>query len=308
MTPIPAPSGARASTPRAAVPYGHIACCVDGHPVSLEAADEAARLRSFAPGRLTFLHASESLPVIGAFPAGVAVPFVEDEETRRRLGAWIDEIARTRSGRGELLDGYPPRVIVDWIGENGADLVIAGAHRGAGERFLLGGFATYLAGHSPCSVLIVRPGSTTTKSRGVPYRHIAVCIDDSEPSRRALQEARVLAAAGADTLSIVHVAQWPMSHVVMGYAEVPDPTDTLVRAERWLSDQVTEVPGATGVFLKGYPPAVVCDWATEAAPDLIVAASHRGRLDRFLLGSFAHYVAYHAPCEVLLTRAPGHPA
>jgi nucleotide-binding universal stress UspA family protein len=304
VTPISTRSSGRATRPQATIPYRHIACCVDGDPVSITAADEAARLRSFAPGRLTFLHASEALPVIGAFPAGMALPFVEDEATRKRLATWIHEIARTRSGQGELLDGYPPRAIVDWITDNGADLVIAGAHRGAGERFLLGGFATYLAGHSPCSVLVVRPGSTTAMSRGVPYRHIAVCVDDSEPSRRALQEARLLAAAGADTLSIVHVAHWPMSHIVMGYAEVPDPTDTFVRAEQWLRDQAGKVDEATAVFLTGYPPAAVCDWAHETAPDLIVAASHRGRLDRFLLGSFARYVAYHAPCEVLLTRAP----
>ncbi len=287
---------------RSALPYHHIACCIDDSLVAVEAADEAARLRSFSPGRLTFLHAVEPSPVVGAFPPLHGVPMAAED--RERFTRWLEAIAQSRSGRAELLDGYPPGVIVDWIANNEVDLVVAGSHRGAVQRLLLGGFASYLAAHSSCSVLVVRPDSTTTMSKGVPFRHIAVCVDDSEPSRRALEEARTLAKLGADKLSIVHVAQWPLNHVVMGYAEVPDPTDTFMRAERWLNDLVASVGEGDAVFLKGYPPAAVCDWAQEAVPSLIVAASHRGIMDRLLLGSFANYVAYHAPCEVLLTRVP----
>ena len=36
--------------------------------------------------------------------------------------------------------------------------------------------------------------------------------------------------------------------------------------------------------------------------DLAVASAHRGRATRALLGGFASYVAYHAPCPVLLVR------
>ncbi len=302
MSTAPNPATAHTQSQPTALPYQHIACCIDDSPVAVEAADEAARLRSFSAGRLTFLHAVEPSPVVGAFPPLHGVPMAAKD--RERFTLWLEAIARSRSGRGELLDGYPPGVIVDWIANHEVDLVIAGSHRGAVQRLLLGGFASYLAAHSSCSVLVVRPDSTTTMSKGVPFRHIAVCVDDSEPSRRALEEARTLAEVGADKLSIVHVAQWPLNHVVMGYAEVPDPTDTFIRAERWLNDLVASAGEGNAVFLKGYPPAAVCEWAEKAAPDLIVAASHRGIIDRLLLGSFANYVAYHAPCEVLLTRVP----
>jgi nucleotide-binding universal stress UspA family protein len=34
----------------------------------------------------------------------------------------------------------------------------------------------------------------------------------------------------------------------------------------------------------------------------MVAASHRGMVDRVLLGSFSGYLIHHAPCDVLLVR------
>ena len=36
----------------------------------------------------------------------------------------------------------------------------------------------------------------------------------------------------------------------------------------------------------------------------LIAASHRGLVERVLLGSFAGYLVRHAPCAVLLTRPP----
>jgi nucleotide-binding universal stress UspA family protein len=56
------------------------------------------------------------------------------------------------------------------------------------------------------------------------------------------------------------------------------------------------------VALDGYPPAAVCDWAAEADVDLVVAAAHRGLVQRMLLGSFAAYLAHHSPCTILLVR------
>jgi nucleotide-binding universal stress UspA family protein len=35
-----------------------------------------------------------------------------------------------------------------------------------------------------------------------------------------------------------------------------------------------------------------------------VAAAHRGLVERAMLGGFAAYVAYHAPCPVLLVHPP----
>lgn len=83
-----------------------------------------------------------------------------------------------------------------------------------------------------------------------------------------------------------------------------DPEFIREDSKRWLDEVVAANPGCEGVFLDGYPPAVVCEWAEREDVDLIVASSSRGVVARVLLGSFAGYLARHAPCSVLLTR-PG---
>ena len=87
-----------------------------------------------------------------------------------------------------------------------------------------------------------------------------------------------------------------------GPAWVPDPAVIMTGAREWLDEVVAAHPGTEGVLLEGYPPAAACDWAADAGVDLLVASSSRGLFDRVLLGSFAGYLAHHAPCAVLLTR------
>lgn len=135
------------------------------------------------------------------------------------------------------------------------------------------------------------------------YSHIAVCIDRSDAADGALAEARRLhAAQGGGRLSLVHVAPWPLLYTGEAGAWVPDPEDIASAAREWLAKIATDVPEGEQVLLDGYPPAAVCEWAAQAGVDLLVAASHRGLVERVLLGSFAGYLVRHAPCAVLLTR------
>jgi nucleotide-binding universal stress UspA family protein len=135
------------------------------------------------------------------------------------------------------------------------------------------------------------------------YPHIAVCIDRSDAARDALAEARRMrAASGPGKLSVVHVAPWPLLYTGEAGAWAPDPQDIESAARSWLEKCVASVPEGEAVLLDGYPPAAVCTWAGDAGVDLIVAASHRGLVERVLLGSFAAYLVRHSPCSVLLTR------
>ncbi len=137
------------------------------------------------------------------------------------------------------------------------------------------------------------------------YDHIAVCVDRSDAADESLDHAvRLRDAVGAPRLSILHVAPWPLLYAGEAGAWTPDPDDMASAAREWLAAVVARVPAAEGVVLDGYPPAAVCEWASRNGVDLIVAASHRGLVERVLLGSFAGYLAQHAPCSVLLTRPP----
>jgi nucleotide-binding universal stress UspA family protein len=134
------------------------------------------------------------------------------------------------------------------------------------------------------------------------FPHVACCIDDSEASGLALAEAARL--AGEDgRLSLLHVTQQPVLYPDPARTVMPDPASVHERARRWLERRASTLPSAEAVLLEGHPGTAACVWADQARPDLIVAAAHRGLVERLFLGSFASYLAHHSPVNVLLVRA-----
>lgn len=133
-----------------------------------------------------------------------------------------------------------------------------------------------------------------------PYQNIACFIDHDDASMAALAEARRLTEIGGGKLKLAHVAPDPILSSTGPYGFVAAPEDLYRSAEAWIRKQAATIPGAQAVLLRGYPPAAACDYAKEAGVDLIVLAAHRGLVRRVMLGSFAGYVAYHAPCPVLV--------
>ncbi len=138
------------------------------------------------------------------------------------------------------------------------------------------------------------------------YRHVAVAIEDSPGSQRALAEAARMAALTGARLSVLHVTSIPMPPPYMGEGGVflPDPEVMEHAALVWLKRAIDGVPGATPTILHGYPPDAVCLWAEANEVDLLLAGSERGKIERILLGSFALHLLRHAPCDVLLARLP----
>lgn len=133
-----------------------------------------------------------------------------------------------------------------------------------------------------------------------PYAHIACCVDTSDAARAALAEARGLRSLSPGKLSVVHTLEWPQAYLAFaaGFAQLP-PLDALqAGTTAWLKDLAGV--DAEPVLLEGHPASTCCDWADNEGVDLLVAASHRGIFERALLGSFATFIARHAPCPVLL--------
>lgn len=134
-----------------------------------------------------------------------------------------------------------------------------------------------------------------------PYATIACCIDSSEASALALSEARRLRAFGPGTLNVLHAPEEIIAYPSIALsAWIRHPSELLADAQVWLEAQIRD--GEVPVLLSGYPPAAACRWAQEAGCDLLVAAAHRSLTNRLFVGGFATYVAYHAPCAVLLVR------
>ena len=136
------------------------------------------------------------------------------------------------------------------------------------------------------------------------YAHVACFVDGSEAGGRALDHASALRALSDGRLSVVHIIATPAFLVSLaaglGGGVVADPELEREAAETWLTELVRDMPGTEAVLLEGHPAGTACDWAAETGVDVMVAASHRGLVERALLGSFAGHVAHHAPCAVLL--------
>ena len=136
------------------------------------------------------------------------------------------------------------------------------------------------------------------------YAHIACFIDESDAARHGLAHAAALADLSGARLSVVHVVASPGFLVSMaasyGGGTLPDAALEREAAEMWLTEQVRGVAAAEAVLLDGHPASTAVEWAGESGCDLIVVATHRGLVERSLLGSFAGHVAHNAPCPVLL--------
>jgi nucleotide-binding universal stress UspA family protein len=136
------------------------------------------------------------------------------------------------------------------------------------------------------------------------FAHVACFVDGSEAGEGALRQAAALRELAGGRLSVVHVVATPAFLVTLaaglGGGVVGDPEIERAAAQTWLTELVRDMPGAEAVVLEGHPAATACDWAAEEGVDVMVVASHRGLVERALLGSFAGHVAHNAPCPVML--------
>jgi nucleotide-binding universal stress UspA family protein len=280
---------------RGRLPFEHIACCIDDSEASAGALAEAERLRALSPGKLTVIHVAPKPLLFDS--AGVVSP----KDTWSRAHDWhAARVASVPGALGELLVGDPPSMVCEWVRTADVDLVVAAPHHERRERWVLGSFSSYLVRHAPTSVLLVRGVGDAPAS--TPYRHIACCVDRSDASMEALQLARLLRSSGPGRLTALTAAYLPPPSD-LELASVVDPTVIAAASAAWLRRETSEMPDVEPEVVTGYPPAARCEeWASENMCDLLVAAAHRGLVDRVLLGSFADHLAHHAPCSVLLKR------
>jgi nucleotide-binding universal stress UspA family protein len=137
-----------------------------------------------------------------------------------------------------------------------------------------------------------------------PYTRVACCIDRDDMADIVVREGLRLAGGEGTSLRVVHVVAPPhtLASGPFGYtAPIVEMRDESIA---WLEGVTGAIAGATPVVLDGSPSREICSWARANEIDLIVAAADRGLVERAMLGGFASYVAYHAPCSVLLVHRP----
>ena len=134
---------------------------VDGSDGSARALRWCAQHAPALGAEVIAVHALE-LPAFAASLDPLAPPPVWLPEDRARIeGVLRDEWCKPLADasvpfRSEVLDGYPPKVIIDVAAHEQADLVVTG-RRGLGgfKEMLLGSTSHNLSHHLACALLIV---------------------------------------------------------------------------------------------------------------------------------------------------------
>lgn len=154
-------------------PYRRIACCIDRDSEAEHVLREGARLAGGGPFEV--VHVVSPPRAFATSPFAYVEPLVE---IASESATWLDEMVRDVPGAtAVLLDGSPPRELCRWADANAVDLIVASARRSLMERAMLGGFASYIAYHASCSVLLVHPPT------GSPAPAVAVA-DETAPAGR----------------------------------------------------------------------------------------------------------------------------
>ena len=138
-------------------------------------------------------------------------------------------------------------------------------------------------------------------------KKILVPVDGSESSKKALEQAIVVAEYAQASLTVLEVVEefGPLP----GYYEASPPGQDRVA---WISEQrfekVHPVLNQTKVkwdrqVIEGYAAERICEVAEKGKYDLIIIGS-RGLnpIARFLVGSVSDRVVHHAPCSVTVVR------
>jgi len=195
--------------------------------------------------------------------------------------------------------------------DGAALLVVGNRGRGALRSTVAGSVALHCSSHAKCPVVVVHPTSAAAEERP----RVVVGLDDSEPARAALAAAVAQASSLGASLDVVVAYQEPNYWIDLYAIASPPPGETKKHAHERGEAIVAEVvgPQAVGdgtvrvVAVEGSPGEVLVDQA-EGARLLVVGSRSRNLFEGVVLGSVALHCAMHAPCPVLVVRAPAGPS
>lgn len=220
-------------------------------------------------------------------------------ETREKeVQARLDKAAQAALAEGvtsttHLVYGeHPQHEIVNTAAEIDADLVVLGRRGARGlARSMVGHATAYVAGNSPCNVLVVPRAAEVWQKR------ILLATDGSEHSSAAGEAA--VAVARQCGLPVTVVSATTSSHSDERKAEAQSSVD------RKLAKLTAAGIQCAGQVLQGRPDEVVIEAAAKADADLIIVGS-RGRtgLLRLILGSVSERIMGQAQCPVMVVKSP----
>lgn len=281
------------------------------------AATDFSGLGNDAVRRAVLLAARENaeLLVVHAFPrqSALEAAFGSADELPARLRAAASanldallEAARTAGVArvsAELAEGSAHRTVADAAETFRPDLVVIGAHgKGVLQQFFLGGTAARILSHAPGPVLVAR------RPPQADYTCALAAVDLGPRSEAVLRVALIVAARARVTVLHAYCAPFEAKLRYKGFPEedILRYAEAESRAAQRDMDALVADPELAGLDIErrivhGDPNPALPDAIRELDADLIVVGRHGGsRLGEAVMGSVSRFLAYYAPCDVLV--------
>jgi nucleotide-binding universal stress UspA family protein len=295
-----------------------IAVGVDFSDCSRVALTQAARLAKWNDATLHVLHVIESLV---ATELAEALPDPAEATRKRlvtdaeeRIEQWLEQLdAVPAKHTSRAVIGSPIDEMRKQVETTAADLLVLGTYGGSGKGQGTGILATKCVRKIGDKVLLVSDSQTG------PFRDVVACVDFSEHSRMAVEQAIRVAAQDGSKLHLLHVYSAPWHHL---HYRAPTPEaspdfkrqylDGLRRRfdaflEQFAGDlKALDVEASCEVIEGEHYARGIISYLNASKSDLVVLGT-RGRtnLRYLLLGSTAERVVREIPCCVLAVKPTG---
>ena len=245
-------------------------------------------------------------------------PFVRVHSELQRLEHLL--ASDTLQVQSMVVSGVPGQEILNAIQKKKIDVAVLGS-RGLSRisGLLMGSVSEWVLNDAPCSVLIGRP--TARKGKSSNTLKVLLATDGSRDAWKAVDILKELGLPSGSTVILLHVikkhiyeTEQFVDRAGKSHAEFltlakdlcRDRDSAGVRLLKETRDALDSLPFNIQERLAlGHEAAEILKTARQQTADLILVGS-KGKtgLRRFLMGSVAQRVSQHAPCSVLVARAP----
>ena len=228
------------------------------------------------------------------------------EEVRERIG--VGPEGKAIQLRGELAEGYPAEEILRYADDNDIDLILMATHGRSGvKRWVMGSVAEKVLYVSEIPIWLVRAGVPEEIVYDKwPRRTLLVPLDGSELAETVLPHVEVLAEQRDTELVDIVLLSVAEPRAGSGYyfPNVPVTREELkgylARVEKRLKKTGLRVRSEV---LVGEPAEQIVDYANANPFNIIVMSTHaRSGFSRWMYGSVAAKVLYHASSPIFLVR------
>lgn len=291
----------------------NILVAVDFSPCSYDAFRQAARMAEWSGASLTAVHAvnvPQYVP-LADLPAPMPTSEALIARARRRWTEVLADCPAHDRTPIEFKSGVPRDVILEAVNRIKPEVLVVGAHSRLERGRPMGTTATACVQRAASKVVVVREGQSG------PFGRILACVDFSDTSLIALEQAVRLAAQDNAELLLLHVYTDPWNDVEIPEGvrvNMPDFADRYRKAVEEhvrtfaapLSHELNALKATYhGQQSPNHAEGIIAFAQTHGCDLVVLGTRGKWNLRDHIFGSTAERVARDCPCSVLAVKPRG---